>query len=143
VLVLNPRGQFQKAVGLATGTGSGADIAVDASGTIVLLDSVGRRLYAAARDAAAFAPLGGSLARFIATLPGHLTVVPGAILVVEGSGSTVAAFGRDGSFLSRQLTQGWGEGALNHPAQICVDDKDEAFIADRDNSRVQAFAVMR
>ena len=38
---------------------------------------------------------------------------------------------------------GWKEGQLNHPSQLCVNDKDEVFIADRDNSRVQVFQLTR
>ena len=63
--------------------------------------------------------------------------------MVEGNGSSIVSFGRDGSFLARQLTMGWNEGSLNHPAQMCINDKDEVFIADRDNSRVQVFQLIR
>ena len=143
VLVLNPQGQFQAAIALAADTGFGSDISVDASGSVFLIDSIKRRLYAAAKGADAFAPAGGNLGQFIATLPTRLTAVDGTIFVVEGNGSTVDAFARDGSFLARQLTMGWSEGALNHPAQVCVNDKGEAFIADRDNSRVQSFELIR
>ena len=68
-----------------------------------------------------------------------MTASKGVIFVVEGSGSSIVSFGRDGSFLARQLTMGWNEGSLNHPSQMCINDKDEVFIADRDNSRVQVF----
>ena len=55
----------------------------------------------------------------------------------------IVTFGRDGAFVSRQLTGGRDEGFLDYPSQLCVNDKDEAFVADRDNSRVQVFQVIR
>ena len=100
-------------------------------------------MFSAAKDASSFAPLGGDLTEFLATLPTYMTASKGGIFVVEGNGSSIVGFGRDGSFLSRQLTMGWNEGTLNHPSQICINDKDEVFIADRDNSRVQVFQLIR
>jgi DNA-binding beta-propeller fold protein YncE len=143
VLVLNPQGQFQKSLPFPDDSGFISDVAVDSVGNIFLVDSVKRRLFSAGKDAAAFTPVGGDLTQYIGTMPSYLTTSKGTILVVEGSGSRIIGFGRDGSFLTRQLTLGWNEGALNHPEQICVSDKDEAFIADRDNSRVQVFQLMR
>jgi DNA-binding beta-propeller fold protein YncE len=142
VLVLNPEGQFQKAIAVADDTGFASDIAVDASGAVILIDSVGKRIYAAAKDAPAFTRVGGDLAQYLPTLPTHVTTVRGAILVGEGNAGTITAFARDGAFLSRQLTTGWSEGMLNHPSQMCVSDTD-VFIADRDNSRVQVFQLIR
>jgi hypothetical protein len=142
VLVFNPQGEFQKAITLAADTGFGSDLTVDASGTIILIDSVGKRIYAAAKDAPAFTRVGGELAQYLATLPTRITTVRGAILVTEGGAGTITGFSRDGVFLSRQLTAGWNEGAVNHPSQMCVNDKD-VFIADRDNSRVQAYQLIR
>jgi DNA-binding beta-propeller fold protein YncE len=142
VLVLNPQGQFQKAIALAADTGFGSDITVDSSGAVILIDSVGKRIYAAAKDAPAFTRVGGELAQYLSTLPTHVTALRGAILVAEGSAGTITGFSRDGVFLSRQLTTGWTEGTLNHPSQMCVNDND-VFIADRDNSRVQVFQLIR
>ena len=143
VLLLNAKGEFQKAIALLPDTGFVSDITVDASGAVILIDSVKRRVYVAAKDATTFAPVGGNLAQFLASMPTHVTATRGTIFVVEDTDSTIVAFGRDGTFLSRQLTMGWNEGALNHPAQVCVNDKDEAFVADRDNSRVQVFQLIR
>jgi hypothetical protein len=38
---------------------------------------------------------------------------------------------------------GWNEGSLHNPSQICINDKDEVFVADRDNSRIQVFQLLR
>jgi hypothetical protein len=34
---------------------------------------------------------------------------------------------------------GWKEGELLYPADICLNDKGEIFIADRGNNRVQMY----
>jgi hypothetical protein len=143
VLVLNAQEKFQRAVAVPGDTVFGADLAVDASGNLLLLDSIRRRLFSAAKDANSFAPLGGDLTESLATLPTSMTTSKGLIFVAEGSGSSIDGFGRDGSFLGRQLTMGWDEGSLNHPSQMCINDKDEAFVADRDNSRIQVFKLTR
>ena len=142
VLVLNAQGRFQKAIPLPGNVGFGSDLSVDAAGTVFLIDSIGRRMFSAARDAAAFTQAGRDLAESLATLPTSITASKGIIFVVEGGGGVVV-FGRDGVFLSRQLTAGWEEGSVNHPSQMCVNDKDEVFIADRDNSRIQVFQLAR
>lgn len=143
VLVLDAEGTFLKALPLPAGTRFASDVAVDDVGTVLVLDAVGRRIYAATKEATAFAPLGGDRELPLVTLPVSLTSSRGTVFVVEGRGSAIAAFGQDGTFLARQLTSGWQEGTLNHPSQICINDKDEVFVADRDNSRVQVFALSR
>jgi sugar lactone lactonase YvrE len=143
VLVLNAQGQFQRAVPLPAESGFSSELAVDSAGTMFLMDSIKRRLFSAGKDATEFSQLGGDLAGQVATIPTYLAASKGILFIAEGSGSSIVALGRDGSFLSRQLTHGWEEGALNHPSQLCVNEKDEVFIADRDNSRIQIFRLVR
>lgn len=143
VLVLNAQAQFQRAVPLPDDTGFASGVAVDVAGNILVLDSIKKRMFSAPKDGTAFAPLGGDLSEVLTTLPTYVTATKGAIFVVEGNGSSIVSFGRDGAFLSRQLTMGWNEGALNHPGQICINDKDEVFVADRGNSRIQVFQLIR
>jgi len=143
ILVLDAEDAYQRALRLPAEVGFGSDLAVDAAGRLLLLDSINRRLFSAAPDASGFAPLGGDLAGPLATLPASLTVSRGSIFIVEGEGSSVVSLGLDGEFVVRQLSFGWEEGALNHPAQMCVNDRDEVFIADRDNSRIQVFQLIR
>jgi len=143
VLVVDAQGRFQRALALPNGIGFATDLTIDFEGNLLLLDSVKRRIFTAAKDAKAFTQLDGSLAASVATMPTSITASKGILFVTEGSGSTIDAFGRDGRFLSRMLTMGWTEGLLNHPSQLCVSDKDEVFIADRDNSRVQIFKLTR
>ena len=143
LLVLDAAGRFQRVLPFPEVIGFGADVSVDAGGTLYLLDSIGRRLFSAASGAKVFTPLGGDLTESVSTLPTYITTSKGIIFVLEGIGSSVVSLGRDGSFLSRQLTMGWEEAALNHPSQMCINDKDEVFIADRDNSRIQVFQLIR
>jgi hypothetical protein len=142
VIVLGPQGQFQKAVPLPPDIGFGAGLAIDAVGRLVLLDSIDRRVFVAEKGAGSFTALARNVPESLAGLPTYVTTSKGVIFVVEASGSIVA-FGQDGSFLSRQLGTGREEGQLDHPSQICVNDRDEVFVADRDNSRVQVFRLIR
>jgi sugar lactone lactonase YvrE len=142
VLALSPEGKFRRAVPLPRAVGFGTGLAVDSVGNLYVLDSITRRIFVTDTAEGAFVPLGGNLSESLATLPVSVTVSKGVIFVVE-SGGSIVAFGQDGSFLSRQLARGREEGFLEHPSQLCINDKDEAFIADRDNSRIQVFRLIR
>jgi hypothetical protein len=142
VLVLDAAGTFKKALPLPADIGFAADVAVDA-GRVLVLDSVKRRLYAAAKDATTFTPLGGDMTASIVTMPTAMATGNGDIFILEGGAGSIVSLARDGTFRSRQLAAGRLEGSLDHPTQICVNDKDEAFLADRDNSRVQVFGLLR
>lgn len=143
VLVLSAQGKFQRALPLPAEAGFISDVAADQAGGLLLLDSVGRRLFAAARDATAFAPLGKDLTDSLATLPTSLTTSKGVLFIAEGPGSSIVTVGRDGTFLTKQLSLGWEEGAINYPSQVCVNGQDDAFVADRDNSRIQVYKLVR
>lgn len=142
VMVLDPQGAFQRALPLPDDAGFVSGLTVDETGAIVLVDSLKRRLFSAAAGAQAFSAVGGSLSAALATMPTFVAARRGSIFVLEGSRGTIVAFRRDGSFVSRQLAQGWDEGSLNQPSQMCINDRDEAFIADRDNSRIQVFQLI-
>lgn len=143
VLVLDGEGRFQRALPLPESARFIGDLGVDFEGNVLLIDSIARRLYSSPKGTGAFAPLGGDLSASVATAPSSITPTAGLILVAEGSGATIDIFGRDGRFAARQLAEGWGEGSVRYPSQICVSDKDQVFIADRDNSRLQAFQLTR
>jgi len=142
VLVLDPEGAFERALPLPDDVGFVSGLTVDETGGIVLVDSIKRRLFSAAADATTFTAVGGDLTAALATMPTFVAARRGSIFVLEGSRGSIVAFRRDGSFVSRQLVQGWEEGSLNQPSQMCINDQDEAFIADRDNSRVQVFQLI-
>jgi hypothetical protein len=143
LLILNPSGQFQRAVPLPPDAGFVSDLAVDSRGSIFLLDSIARRIYSAAKGAGAFAPLGGDLTAALTTLPSSIATSKGTIFIVEGTGGGIVSLAQDGSFLARQLTEGRNEGSLEHPSQMCLTENDDMLIADRDNSRVQVYNVIR
>lgn len=143
VLVVNAEDKFQRAIAFPTDFGYGSEIAVDEAGNVLLLDSIKRRLYTAGKDAKVFTSVGGDLSEAITTIPAFMTFNKGTAFVVEGSGSRIVSLRRDGTFIARQLTLGREDGLLDHPAQLCINDKDEVFVADRDNSRVQVFQLIR
>jgi len=62
---------------------------------------------------------------------------------VDENGAGLVTLGQDGSFLGRQLAMGWSEGFLYYPSQMCANGRDELFIADRGNSRVQVFSIVK
>jgi hypothetical protein len=49
--------------------------------------------------------------------------------------------GADGSFRGRQAGTGWKEGSLRYPSGLCAGPAGTIFVADRENGRVQMFAV--
>jgi len=141
VLVVGPDGKYQKQIDFPSDYGFFSDVAVDARGTVLILDSVKGRLWAAAPKASAFSPLGGPLKEYM-SFPASLTADSrGMLYITDENGGGVGLVSQDGSFLGKQLGMGWNEGLLSYPAQICVDDHEEVFIADRGNSRVQAFSL--
>jgi sugar lactone lactonase YvrE len=143
VLVLNAAGQFQRSIPFPEDTGFVSDLAVDQAGTVFLLDSVKRQVHAAARDAAGFSPLGKDLTPSLSAQPTSISTSKGLIFIVEASRGSIVSLGRDGTFLARQLSNGRLEGALGYPSQVCINDRNEAFVAERDNSRVQVFGIIR
>jgi len=143
ILVLDAEDAYQHALRIPAEVGFASDLAVDDAGRLLLLDSIKRRLFAAAPSDSGFTRFGGDLSGQLPTLPASVAVSHGSVFVVEGQGSSVVSLALDGEFVVRQLSFGWDEGALNHPAQMCVNDRDEVFIADRDNSRVQVFQLIR
>jgi sugar lactone lactonase YvrE len=143
VIVLNPDGKFQRKVEFPKDYGFFSDLAVDMKGGIILIDSVGDRMYAAAKGSNSFSPLTNPLREYL-SFPVSLTVdARGVLYVTDQNGAAVGVFAQDGAFLGRQLTMGWTEGLLYYPSQACVNEKGEFFIADGGNSRVQIFTLVK
>ena len=117
------------------------DVAVDGRGSIFALDGVGRRVWVARPEEAAFTPLSGSLSEDL-DFPGALDVDPsGRLLVADQNGGGVVILGSDGSFRGRQSALGWKEGLLRYPTDLCSSRRGLVVIAERENQRVQVFAV--
>jgi DNA-binding beta-propeller fold protein YncE len=143
VLVLNPEGKYQKQIPFSKEYGFFSDLAVDPKGNILLIDCVKAMVFSAAKEAGGFSPLTKSLREHLNFPTGITTDNRGTIYVVDENGSGIVLLGQDGSFLGRQLSMGWNEGLLYYPTQMSVNEKGEAFIADRGNSRIQIFTLAR
>lgn len=141
VVVLDAAGKFVSQTELPKGL-SPADVAVDASGALYLIDAVTGQLYKSAQAAGAapaFAPLGKPLKEYL-SFPGYLTVTDkGGIVVVDRHGNGLVRANASGEYQGRQLSMGWADGLVYYPAEICIDAKGTTFVADRNNHRLQIF----
>ncbi len=143
VLVLSPEGKYQRHLEFPKEFGFFSDLAVDFKGTIFLVDSLKATVLVAAKDAKGFSPLTKGLREYL-SFPTYLTTDSrGVLYLVDENGGGVVILGQDGFFLGRQLAMGWNEGLLYYPSQMCVTEKGEVFIADRGNSRVQVFSIVK
>ncbi len=143
VLVLSPEGKYQRHLEFPKGSGFFSDLAVDFKGTVFLLDSVKAMVLQAPKDAKGFTPLTKGLREHL-SFPTFITADGrGVLYVVDEHGGGIVILGQDGSFLGRQLAMGWNEGLLYYPSQMCLTEKGEVFIADRGNSRVQVFSIVK
>ena len=142
VLTLSPEGRYLRQLAFPQGYGFFSDIAVDYKGTVFIVDSVKGIIYSAAKLSSGFSPLTKSLKEY-ARFPASLTADNrGRLYLVDRNGGSILILGQDGSFLGRQSRMGWKEGWLNYPAQMCINDKGEIFVADTMNSRVQIFELV-
>ena len=142
VLVAEPGGKVIRELLLPRGEAEFTDVAVDGSGRILAVDSVGSRLWIAESGAKEFKPFGESLKDRV-SFPTYLAEDRGKLYLVDQNGNGIALLGSDGSFLGRELEMGWVNGKVYYPAQMCVNAEGLAFIADRDNNRVQVFSTSR
>ena len=65
----------------------------------------------------------------------------GRLFVSDQNSGTILVVGPDGTFLGRQGGPGWKTALLRSPAQLCLDGQGRLMVADRDNHRVQVFAL--
>ncbi len=140
VLVLDPTDAVSWQVAFPKDAGTVTDIAVDTGGTLYAIDAVGARLWSADKGTKAFRPLGPSLKDRVA-FPTYVAANGGRLFLVDTNGQGIALLGADGSFQGRQLAFGWGDGLVNYPGQLCFAPGGIAFLADRNNNRVQAFTT--
>ena len=143
VLVLDPAGKFQWEIPFPKKYGFFSDLAVDGNGVVYLIDSVGGKVFSAQRNAAAITPLTDNLKEDLNFPVGIASDNRGRLFVVDQNGSGIVILGQDGSFQGRQLGMGWREGFLRYPSALCITSNGIIFIADRGNSRVQAFSVVQ
>lgn len=141
VLVLDPSGKVRREIPFPKGYGFFSDLAVDAAGNVLLLDSVGKKVYKATKGSDNVVALTGSLAEEAYFPASIATDKQGTIFLVDQNGSGVVILGPDGSFRGRRFSLGWKDGFLRYPAQMCVTDAGAAFIADRGNNRIDGFLI--
>ena len=142
VLVLNPEGKYQKQILFPKEYGFFSDLSVDSKGNILLIDCVKAMVFSAPKDSNSFSPLTKSLREYL-DFPTSITDSKGTNYIVDEDGGGIVILGADGTFMGRQLSMGWNEGLLYFPSQMCVNEKGEVFIADRGNSRVQIFTLVK
>jgi DNA-binding beta-propeller fold protein YncE len=143
VLVLDPEGKYQKQLEFPKEYGFFSDLAVDAQGTVLMLDSVRAGIVSAAPNATGFSPLGGSLKEYMKFPVGLTTDKKGTLYLTDGNGGAIGIVAQDGSFLGKHLSRGWNEGLLSSPTQTCINENGEIFVADRGNNRIQIFTLLK
>lgn len=142
VLVLDADGGYLRQIAFPESFGFFSDVSVDSKGNVLILDSVEAVVYSARATADRFLPLTDGMKDYMNFPTSLATDSGGVIYLVDQHGSGLAVVGADGSFLGRRLGMGWKESRLYYPSQICIDEDDRFFIADRSNSRVQFFSLV-
>lgn len=143
VLVLDPAGKFLRQIPFPDKSGFFSDLAVNANGDVLIIDSVAAMVSVAAKGAVAFTPLTKEMHEYM-DFPNYImTDKRGMIYLVDQNGGGIITLGQDGSFQGRQLSMGWKEGLLYYPSQACMNVTGNFFIADRNNSRIQVFETAR
>jgi len=141
VFVVDGEGQFVRQIRFPDEYGFLSDLTVDSQGNVFVVDSVAAVVFKAAGDSERLSALTESLKAFM-NFPKSLAVDGrGVIYLVDQNGSGLALVGYGGDFLGRKLSLGWNQGGLYYPSDICISETGNAFIADRNNSRVQVFKV--
>lgn len=142
VIHTDDRGRLISTIAPPAGSGIMADITADESGNVYGVTNVQRGLWVAKKGAARFEPIKSELAGRLAFATAiALATRLSSLLVVDQHRHTLLSFGLDGAYRGRTLRFGWREGMLRYPGQVCTTQSGQLFIADRQNNRVQVFAV--
>jgi sugar lactone lactonase YvrE len=143
VWVAGADGALTRELPLPKGARGITDVAVDATGKVYVVDAVAAVVYVAEPADKAFKALSASLKEAM-SFPTYLAPDNrGKLFVVDQHGNAVVRLGIDGTLQGRDLALGAVEGALSYPAQLCVAPDGDVFVADRNNNRVQIFALPR
>jgi len=142
VLVLDASGKYLRHLNFPEDYGSFSDLEISDQGSVYLLDGVAGAIYVATSGSTDFQLLSSDLKEHM-NFPTSLAIdSTGVLYLSDQYGSGLALIGRDGSFQGRKFGMGWEEGQLFYPSQLCINEQDTLFIADRSNSRVQVFNIL-
>lgn len=143
LIVADSSGKARLQIPFPKGAGFLSDLAVDKKGDAFLIDSVGKRIFAARKGASEMVPLTESLGEDV-DFPTSIAVDDrGRLFVGDQNGGGIVVIGPDGSFRGRQLAMGWKNSFLRYPSDLCIDGSGTLFVADRGNNRVQSFAIVQ
>lgn len=144
VLHTDESGKLLQTIAPPAGSGIMADITVDRAGNVYGVTNVERGLWVAKKGAARFEPMVSDVAKHLAFGTSMLFEPRlSSLLIVDQNQHTLLSVGPNGAYRGRALRLGWREGMLRYPGQVCTTKTGELFIADRQNNRVQAFAIER
>ena len=143
VLVLDSAGKVQKQLPFPANYGFIADLAVDDKGTVFLVDSVNNMVFTAPKENSVFTALTKNLGEYAESLT-YITVDKrGLIALVDKDGGSLVILGQDGAFREHLFGVGVKNGLMNYPSQICLTAAGDLLVADRANSRVQLFEMIK
>ena len=139
--VLDPEGRPRREIGFPPDVSYFSDIAVDGWGNVFALQSMAKRVYVARKGEDVLVPLTEPMTGDLAYPTALAVDAAGRIFITDQNGGGVVILGPDGSFRGRQSGMGWKEGLLRYPSGLCFGPAGILFVADRENHRVQVFAL--
>ena len=143
VLVFGDDGKFQRQITFPKEYGFITDLAVNAKGTVFLIDSVNAVVYSTAKDPAVFTPITEKLKDDLKFASNIVADDKGTAFHQRSEQRRYRCdrTGRHGPEQAADL--GWKEGTVRYPAQLCVNKDGDLFVADRANSRIQKFTPLK
>lgn len=143
VLETDATGKFKAQFAFPKPYGFFTDVTVSPTGDLLLLDSLKGVIYHAKKGTQDFVPLVSNLGEYLTLATNITTDYRGTIYLTDHDGAAIVVVGPDGTMLGRQLSLGWKNGQLYYPTQMCVNKSGDLFIADKGNSRVQYFKIIK
>jgi hypothetical protein len=140
ILVASPEGDVSRSIAFPEDSGFVSDIAVDAGGRVLAIDSVRGVVLAASRGDATLRDLSGALGEELDFGVSLDVDRNGSIFVLDRHGGGVVVLDSSGTFRGRQSGWGWKLGRLRYPESLCVAG-DRLVVSDRGNRRVQVFEI--
>lgn len=143
VLVLNKDAEFQREIPLPAHGGTISDVIVDGHGRVLIIDTVKAAVYAAAKERSEFTVLAENMGGHMEFPVSLAADSEGRLFITDRTSGSIVILAQDGSFQERLLGKGWTDGLLRHPSRVCINKKNELFVADRGNSRIQMFMIRK